>query len=172
MKRKSRAIWGTNTTTFPTPAMTPSTMRSRRMPAGRSAVTPCCRPVVADSMAPIIGVDQVKSASNRRPITTVKASRPYTRWVRMLSSRSVHFRVSSRAIVRTSATIVSIQRYLAAMISRSRSRSVSAARARIVRTACCTGAGRSVPVPSAGSYESSDHSAQDRRAAGVPLNAE
>ena len=76
MKRNSIAICGTNTTTLPTPAMTPLTIRSSSGPAGRNAVTPDCSTTVADSMAPMNGSDQANSASNSSAMTTAKTPRP------------------------------------------------------------------------------------------------
>ena len=76
MKRNSIAICGTNTTTLPTPAMTPLTIRSSSGPAGRNAVTPDCSTAVADSMAPMNGSDHVNNASNSSAITAANAAMP------------------------------------------------------------------------------------------------
>ena len=76
MNRNSIAICGTKTTTFPTPASTPSTIRSCSGPAGRSVATPAWSTSVADSMAPMKGSDQVNSASNSSAMTTANTAMP------------------------------------------------------------------------------------------------
>ena len=76
MKKKSIPICGTKTTTLPTPAMTPSTIRSLRMPGGSAVVTPVCNHPVAVSIPVINGADQVNNASKRTAITTANATSP------------------------------------------------------------------------------------------------
>ena len=110
MKNDSIAICGTNTTTLPTPAITPSTIRSASAPSGSSAATPDCSQPAADSMAPMNGSDQENSASNSSAMTAANAAMPYNLCVRMPSMRSVQVRRTLAAPCRTSATSASIQR--------------------------------------------------------------
>jgi len=86
MNANSIAICGTNTTTPPIPASTPSTMRSRIAPSGSTPATQSARPSMAAEIRSIAGAASQKMELNSASITAAKKNVPQSRCVR---SRSI-----------------------------------------------------------------------------------
>jgi hypothetical protein len=89
MKRKRMAICGRKTTTEPTPAKMPSTIRLCRSPGGRADPTAAPSPPTSPSTRSISGDAQVKMDWKTSAISTRKMIGPPMRWRTTASIRSV-----------------------------------------------------------------------------------
>ncbi len=107
ISRKSSAICGTKTTTLPTPATTPSAIRSWNGPSLIKLRTRSCAPVIPFSTIRISGSAQVKSASKTTNITNANAMSPCIGCVRTRSIRSDQL-VTSRPGLAWAASMASI----------------------------------------------------------------
>ena len=103
MRKNSRQICGTNTTTPATPPTTPFTTRSWIAPGPISLLSPCPRKAKTSSIRAIGSVARAKMVKNNPDMTTAKTSNPITGCVNAASSRSVRVaRVSAAAPPRDS----------------------------------------------------------------------
>jgi hypothetical protein len=89
MKKKRITIWGRNTTTIPTPEITPSTTRLLSAPSGSAAPTRLPAAANRDSTRSMSGRAPTKIDSKTMSIMTAKRASPKTRWVATRSMRSL-----------------------------------------------------------------------------------
>jgi hypothetical protein len=86
-RKKNRiAIWGTNVSAVPTPAMTPSTSSERSGPAGIRCPTSSPKRPTHTSMKSIAGCAHANTDWNTAPMSSTKIAGPNTRCV---STRSI-----------------------------------------------------------------------------------